>query len=211
MSSINAETVTLQPASPDEPELAAELIFATEPHIFGYLHGHDMALVRSHLGHQWQQPDSLFSHRYGTAAMHGGRLAGIEIGYGRAEQERAAVAMIEHAMAHMTAAQFAHMATWLEYGPYVLPPVPEDAWYLQHLAVVAEARGKGVGERLLRHALERSREAGFARVLLDIYEENPARRLYQRMGFEVIVETLVKPLVERGIPKHLRMECRLHS
>lgn len=209
MSSIYSETVTLQPASADEPELAAELIFATEPHIFGYLHGHDMALVRSHLGFQWRQTDSLFSHRYCTAAMHEGKLAGIEIGYGMAEQEQASGAMIEHAMAHMTAAQFAHMATWFEHGRYVLPPVPEDAWYLQHLAVVAEARGKGVGERLLLNALDRSREAGYARVLLDLYAENPARRLYQRMGFDVIVETLVRPLVEHGIPLHLRMECRL--
>jgi len=209
MTIINAETVTLQPASPDHPELAAELIHATEPHIFGYLHGHDMGLVHRHLGYQWQQTDSLFSHRYCTAAMVGGELAGIEIGYGAAEQERAAGAMIEHAMAHMTPVQFAHMATWFEHGRYVLPPVPDDAWYLQHLAVIASARGKGVGERLLVNALERSRDAGYARVLLDLYAENPAQRLYERMGFEVIVETLVRPLQEHGIPLHLRMERRL--
>ncbi len=211
MTIINAETVTLQPASPDDPELAAELIHATEPHIFGYLHDHDMALVRSHLGYQWQQTDSLFSHRHCTAAMGDGKLAGIEIGYGAAKQEQAAAAMMEHAMAHMTPAQFAHMATWFEHGHYVLPPVPDDAWYLQHLAVIAQARGKGVGERLLVNVLERSREAGFARVLLDLYAENPARRLYERMGFEVIVETLVRPLLERGIPLHLRMECKLRA
>ena len=209
MTVINAETVILQAASPEQPELAAELIHATEPHIFGYLHGHDMALLRSHLGFQWQQTDSLFSHRFCTAAMHDGALAGIEIGYGVAEQEQAAGAMIEHAMTHMTEAQFAHMATWFEHGHYVLPPVPDDAWYLQHLAVVPQARGRGVGERLLANALERSREAGFSRVLLDLYAENPARSLYERMGFEVIVETLVKPLIEHGIPLHLRMERKL--
>lgn len=206
---INAETVTLQAASPAQPELAAELIHATEPHIFDYLHGHDMALVRSHLGFQWQQSDSLFSHRFCTAAMHDGELAGIEIGYGAAEQERASGAMIEHAMSHMSPAQFAHMATWFEHGRYVLPPVPDDAWYLQHLAVTAQARGRGVGERLLSNALKRCGEAGFSRMLLDIYAENPARRLYERMGFAVIVETLVNPLVEHGIALHLRMECRL--
>lgn len=209
MTTINAETVTLQPATASHPELAAELIHATEPHIFGYLHGHDMDLVRSHLGFQWQQTDTLFSHRFCTAAMQDGELAGIEIGYDAATQERAASAMVEHAMAYMTATQFAHMASWFEYGRYVLLPVPEDAWYLQHLAVVAQARGKGVGERLLANALERSRAAGFARVLLDVYAENPACRLYQRMGFEVIVETLVRPLLAHGIPLHLRMECRL--
>ncbi|MCC5887678.1 MAG: GNAT family N-acetyltransferase [Gammaproteobacteria bacterium] len=210
MTTINAETVTLQPATASHPELAAELIHATEPHIFGYLHDHDMALLRRHLGYQWQQTDSLFSHRFCTAAMLDGELAGIEIGYDAVTQERAAGAMIEHAMAVLTPAQFAHLATWFEHGRYVLPPVPEDAWYLQHLAVVAQARGRGVGERLLVNAMERSREAGFGRVLLDLYAENPARRLYERMGFEVIVETLVRPLLAHGIPLHLRMECRLN-
>lgn len=209
MTLITAETITLQPAAPSHPELAAELIHATEPHIFGYLHGHDMDLLRSHLGYQWQQPDSLFSHRFCRAAMQGGELVGIEIGYDAVTQQQAAAAMVEHAMAYMTPAQFAHMASWFEHGHYVLPPVPGDAWYLQHLAVVAEARGRGVGERLLLDAIERCRKAGFGRVLLDLYAENPARRLYERMGFTVIVETLVQPLVQHGIPLHLRMECRL--
>lgn len=206
MAVVNAETVVLAPATAENPELAAELIHATEPHIFGYLHGHDMALVRSHLGHQWQQADSLFSHRFCTAAWLGDALMGIELGFDGQQQAEASGPMIEHAMARLTEAQFAHFATWFEHGRFVLPSVPDDAWYLQHLAVVPAARGRGVGELLLRNCIDRSHEAGYRRIHLDVYADNPAVRLYERMGFETIVETLVRPLVPYGIPLHWRME-----
>lgn len=206
MSVVNAETVQLAPATVSNADLAAELIHATEPHIFGYLHGHDMALVRRHLGHQWQQTDSLFSHRFATAAWLGDELMGIELGFDGQVQAQATGPMIEHAMATLTEAEFAHFASWFEHGRFVLPPVSDDAWYLQHLAVVPAARGRGVGERLLDNCIERCREAGFRRLHLDVYAENPAVRLYERVGFTVIVETLVRPLVEHGIPLHWRME-----
>ncbi len=209
MSVVNAETVQLAPATAAHPELAAELIHATEPHIFGYLHGHDMALVRRHLGYHWQQRDSLFSHTFATAAWLGEDLMGIELGFDADQQAQAAGPMIEHAMTALTEVEFAHFATWFEHGRFVLPPLPDDAWYLQHLAVVPAARGRGVGERLLGNCIERCRDAGFKRLHLDVYADNPAVSLYERMGFAVIVETLVRPLVQHGIPLHWRMEKRL--
>lgn len=209
MTIFNAETVALGPATPTQPALVAELMHATDPHIFGYLHGHDMNLVRSHLGLQWQQQEGLFSHRYATLATGDGELLGLELGYDTAQQARATPVMVEQAMAYMQPEQFAHLATWFEHGRYVLPPLPDDAWYLQNLAVVPAARGRGIGERLLGNVLERSRAAGHRRVLLDLYADNPAQRLYERMGFVVIVETMVRPLLQHGIPLHLRMECLL--
>lgn len=204
---INAEQVRLQPASPAQPDVAAELIHATDPHIFGYLHQHDWALTVSHLGHQWQQPGTLFSHDFCTAAVTvDGELAGIELGYDARQREQAGATFVEVAMAWLDEPQFAHLAGWAEYGSYVLPPVPDDAWYLQHLAVVGAARGRGIGERLLSNAIERERAAGHARIQLDLYAGNPAQRLYERMGFRVIVETRVPPLVPDGIDLHLRME-----
>ena len=205
----SAETVTLMPATSQHPTLAAELIHATEPHIFGYLHGHDMNLVHGHLGHQWQQAEGIFSHRHCTAAMVGEDLVGIELGFDAAQQEAATGPFIEHAMAFLDEAQFAHLAGWFEHGRFVLPAVPDDAWYLQHLAVVDAARGRGVGERLLANAIERVRSDGYTSMHLDLFAENPALRLYERMGFRVIAETLVRPLVAHGIPLHYRMVLAL--
>lgn len=53
------------------------------------------------------------------------------------------------------------------------------------LAVSPEAQGRGVGEALVRHALDRFREAGHPRVVLCSLEDMAAaHRIYRRLGFE---------------------------
>ena len=60
-----------------------------------------------------------------------------------------------------------------------------DHLYLHHIIVAAERRGRGLGTALMRIVLDR----GAARRLplrLSVFHENPARRLYARLGFRVI-------------------------
>ena len=209
MSRASAETVTLAPAPAAEPALAAALIHATDPHVFDYLHEHDEARWRGHLGHQWLAEQGVFSHRLATAAFHEGRLVGIELGYDRARQQAELVPFVTQAQAWLDPAGFAALARWFEHGSFLLPPVPEDAYYLQNLALVPEVRGRGIGERLLLDAIGRARAAGLGRLHLDLYAENPARRLYERAGLRTIVETRVPPLEAEGIGVHLRMELKL--
>jgi RimJ/RimL family protein N-acetyltransferase len=63
------------------------------------------------------------------------------------------------------------------YG-FVAPEVPELG-----LAVRPESRRRGVGERLLRALLAHAAQAGIRRISLSVEPENPALRLYQRVGF----------------------------
>jgi ribosomal protein S18 acetylase RimI-like enzyme len=49
------------------------------------------------------------------------------------------------------------------------------------IAVVAEARGSGVGAELLRALLDQ-----VPRCSLSVDTRNPARRLYERMGFQLV-------------------------
>ncbi len=57
---------------------------------------------------------------------------------------------------------------------------------LGHLALQAEARGSGVGRRLVEAVLEAARDAGYQRVELVTFSElEPARELYRRAGFEM--------------------------
>ncbi len=61
----------------------------------------------------------------------------------------------------------------------------DDCW-LEDLFVREAARGRGVGEALVRDALRRAGERGCRRVELDVNEANaPALALYERMGFAV--------------------------
>ena len=47
-------------------------------------------------------------------------------------------------------------------------------------------RGNGIGTALMTAMLEELRRRGFGRASLSVQKENPAARLYQRLGFEII-------------------------
>ncbi len=47
-------------------------------------------------------------------------------------------------------------------------------------------RGNGIGTTLMTTMLEELRHRGFERASLSVQKENPAVRLYQRLGFEII-------------------------
>ena len=68
------------------------------------------------------------------------------------------------------------------YG-FISPTIPEVS-----LAVVAEWRGKGAGEALFRALIDRATAAGFPALSLSVSKQNPARRLYARLGFVPVAE-----------------------
>ncbi|MFC0269283.1 GNAT family N-acetyltransferase [Kushneria aurantia] len=62
----------------------------------------------------------------------------------------------------------------------------EDIHYLRELHLVDGWRGRGVGDRVLREWIARQEALGASRMRLKVFAENPARRLYERVGFEVV-------------------------
>ncbi len=59
---------------------------------------------------------------------------------------------------------------------------------LTYVMVEAGARGRGLGRRLVESFCEEAARRGFHSVTLAVAKENPAIRLYQRLGFEVTNE-----------------------
>ena len=66
------------------------------------------------------------------------------------------------------------------YG-FVAADVPELT-----LAVAADARGHGIGSVLMRRLLEAARAQRVPRVSLSVEPDNPARRVYEALGFELV-------------------------
>jgi len=60
-------------------------------------------------------------------------------------------------------------------------------WRIEVIAVDEQARGGGVGTRLLRTAIEAARDTGMRAVTLEVVDTNePARALYERLGFRCV-------------------------
>ena len=71
------------------------------------------------------------------------------------------------------------------------------------IAVVPSKRGRGIGEQLIAALLERARAAGYDALSLSVEPGNPARKLYERHGFEVVEQgteawTMRAPLASRA-------------
>jgi len=58
---------------------------------------------------------------------------------------------------------------------------------LMDIALLPEWRNQGIGGKLTRAVLDFARRADL-KVTLHVEEENPAKRLYDRLGFEVVGE-----------------------
>jgi ribosomal protein S18 acetylase RimI-like enzyme len=75
------------------------------------------------------------------------------------------------------------MATLVErYYPAWVGPV----LVLDDIFVKAEQRGRGVGKALLAHAAAEALRRGAPFIELMVRSQNPARRLYERVGFEPV-------------------------
>ena len=62
------------------------------------------------------------------------------------------------------------------------------------IAVSAQARGQGVGTRLLAAIEDHARVLGKTSIRLDVIDTNPdARRLYERVGYRAVRTTGVGP------------------
>lgn len=63
-----------------------------------------------------------------------------------------------------------------------------DAWDLVQIQILPEFQGMGVGERIISDLLIEASNKDVL-VKLSVFKNNPAQKLYQRLGFEIVEET----------------------
>ena len=62
--------------------------------------------------------------------------------------------------------------------------VMEGIHHLRELHMAAPWRGQGIGSQVLANWIARQEALGARKMRLKVFAENPARRLYERMGFQ---------------------------
>jgi ribosomal protein S18 acetylase RimI-like enzyme len=62
-----------------------------------------------------------------------------------------------------------------------------DCWRILDIAVLAAHRGRGLGTRVLKQCQQQAAAAG-VKLELQVAPRNPARRLYERLGFHATRE-----------------------
>lgn len=89
-------------------------------------------------------------------------------------------------------------------------PLAAGGYHVAQLYVLPAVRNRGVGSRLLAHAVARARALGCDAVSLSTAIGNPARRLYARAGFTVAARRTVAGYAGlTATPGHLLLTCRL--
>jgi ribosomal protein S18 acetylase RimI-like enzyme len=66
----------------------------------------------------------------------------------------------------------------------------QQSWRIVDIAVLNQHRGKGLGTRVLRECQAQCRQAG-ATLELEVAPQNPAMRLYKRLGFRITGEDVL--------------------
>ncbi|KAL6078763.1 Amino-acid acetyltransferase [Balamuthia mandrillaris] len=95
----------------------------------------------------------------------------------------------------------------------IAPTEEEGVWLLEALSVRPSWRGRGLGKRLLRLAIDEARRVGAQRLKLVTLKERMenAWRLYQKQGFKRVSEEVVAGPPSRPLMTVLRYQLDLGS
>lgn len=56
------------------------------------------------------------------------------------------------------------------------------------ISLFKEHRGKGIGTALMQAMIQKLNKYGYSQVSLSVTQDNPAHRLYRKLGFEVVAD-----------------------
>jgi len=177
-------TVSLRPATTWDAPLAGTLIHLAMGPLADALFAR--ADARAALAHLFAYPSNRFSVEYAEIAELDGTPVGLLVGYPGSELPRLAWGMAARLPAVLGLSGALRLA--VRSLPLARLPEAERHEYLIHaLAVLPEARGRGLGTRLLEEAERRAVALRLGACSLTVAGTNRgARALYERLGYRVV-------------------------
>lgn len=73
-------------------------------------------------------------------------------------------------------------------GVYVVHTTENGDLFINEISILKEYQNKGIGRKILEEQLKENRQKGI-RTILQVFKDNPAKSLYEKLGFKVYGET----------------------
>lgn len=73
-------------------------------------------------------------------------------------------------------------------GLYITYTTESGDLFIDEISVLKKYQNKGIGRKILEEQLKENKKNG-VKTLLQVYKKNPAKKLYDKLGFEVYEET----------------------
>ena len=73
-------------------------------------------------------------------------------------------------------------------GVYAIHMTNDGDLFINEISILAEYQNKGIGRKILEEQLKENHKKGI-RTILQVFKDNPAKKLYEQLGFKVYGET----------------------
>jgi ribosomal protein S18 acetylase RimI-like enzyme len=192
----------IKPGRPEDAPAAARLIAATDVALFTFCGGGDLGVWVELSEAEWLHEHGVYWWRMSHVARLDGQLVGLLVSY--ASRDHTTINWsFGGARTRLPPERWARVAAAHRPVPFLFPSIPEDAYYVQNLAITPSVQGCGLGRHLMELAFDRGRAQGCRSCHLDVDGSTPAVEFYQRLGMRVLVKTEVPDIP--GVHTHFRM------
>jgi GNAT superfamily N-acetyltransferase len=186
-----------------------DLVWETGPASYGYqFDGRELFDLMLHAA--WRVPGTLYSYDRTTLALDGDELLGLEVGYVGPEfgPRKKALGGLWGPMlesGEVTMDRLNLLAERAYQCKYLNAVIPSSVYYICALAVEEPLRGKGIGTKLVHHAIERSKQAGLRGLHLDVLSDADAVGFYRGLDMHCLARTEAPIPYQYGVPMEMRM------
>ena len=200
--------VMFRPAKPEDAEAAVPLVYSSGPLVFEYAFSHKTRITaKEYLYRVLQKPGGEFGYENHIVGVIDDQVVAAGAGFTGATTFPFLKSAIKQIFTHYGFIQGIQVCRRGLHIESVIKPPKGNLYYVSHLGVEPDMRGKGIGEKLVNHLLDKGREMGSTVAALDVSVENPrAEALYTRMGFVTEKEMVSNYSNDTGrVMNHRRM------